>query len=214
MKERHPSSPVDEQPLLEHFREHQRDEPSAALDARILAAASRPQAARPGLIARLRAWLQAWLAGAAVPLRWSLALGSVALLGLGLSLSLRSVEPLYERSLPAAPVAAPVAQNNAKGEAARLSERGIEVMADAAEMAQQAEAPEVAAASPARAKGGAAPPPEALRAALRQIQALRDSGQQQQAAERLRGLQQRYPQLDLEQRLQQLREQDEAAVAD
>lgn len=93
-----------EQQLLQHFREHSQGEPSAALDARILAAA-RQQAdvavPRPGFAQRLHAWLF----GAGSNTRWSLAFAGLATLGIGLSLTLRTQEQLpgsYDLPSPAA----------------------------------------------------------------------------------------------------------------
>jgi hypothetical protein len=203
MKDRQPISAADEQQVLQHFREHQGDEPSAALDARILAAAAaqaRQQATRP------RGWvrLHAWLFGGAAGMRWSLALGSVALLGLGLGLSLRTLEQAparYDSPMPAAPAlqryAAPAPQEKAMAESSRLSEREASTMADsAAPMPEAAEAP--------------APLPDELHEALQQILQLRESKQQAQAAERLDDLRRRYPGVDVEAQLQRLQRADEA----
>lgn len=93
-----------EQQLLQHFREHSQDEPPAALDARILAAAQQQANAavpRPGFAQRLHAWLF----GAGSNTRWSLAFAGLATLGIGLSLTLRTQEQLpgaYDLPSPAA----------------------------------------------------------------------------------------------------------------
>ena len=215
MKHRQPLSAAEQQ-LLEHYRTHQADQPSAALDARILAAAAaqtRRQAERPSLLARLYAWL---CAGAARR-RWSLALGSVAVLGLGLSLSLRTLEQAperYDSPLPAAPAlqrhAAPAPQKKRMAESSRPSEPRIDVMADSAAVPME-EALESSGGpvSAAPAKVEQAPLPQALRAALTQIAVLRARGLQDQAAERLAALQQRYPQLNLEELLGHLPASDE-----
>lgn len=216
MKHRQPLSAVEQQ-LLEHYRTHQADQPSAALDARILAAAAaqtRRQTERPRLAARLYAWL---FAGAARR-RWSLALGSVVLLGVGLSLSLRTLEQAperYDSPLPAAPAlqryAAPAPQKKSLAESSRPSEPLIDVMADsAAPPMEEALESSGGKASPAPVRVEQAPLPQALRAALGQIATLRARGLEQQAAERLAVLQQRYPQLNLEELLGNLPAPDEA----
>lgn len=85
-----PHSPDElEQQLLGHFRAHSQGEPSPELDARILAAsrAALVSEAQPRLSERLHAWL--FGAGRQ---RWSVALAGVACLGIGVSLTWRSVE--------------------------------------------------------------------------------------------------------------------------
>ncbi|BCG23699.1 hypothetical protein TUM18999_18900 [Pseudomonas tohonis] len=112
-----------ERDLLAHFRAHDAGEPSAELDARILAAARdavRP--ARPGLGERLHAWLF----GPGGRQRWSVAFAGLACLGIGVSLTWRNLdrpELDYESGIPApaamrapapivpvAPAAAPMAR--------------------------------------------------------------------------------------------------------
>lgn len=212
MKDRQPMSAADEQRLLQHFREHQGDEPSAALDARILAAAA-AQARQQGQPPHGWARLHAWLFGGAARVRWSVALGSVALLGLGLGLSLRTLQQApagYDSPAPAAPAlqryAAPAQEKKAMAESSRMSEPAAGVMADsAAELPEAAAAPQVSGSSAARAKAEA-PLPDALR----QILQLRRSGREAAAAARLGELQQRYPQLDIEAQLKLLQTADEA----
>ncbi|NQD95132.1 hypothetical protein HP532_20995 [Pseudomonas sp. CrR25] len=217
MKDRQPkpTAEVDEQQMLQHFREHQAGEPSAALDARILAAAAaqvRSPGQRPSAIVRLQAWL---FGGRRV--RWSLALGSVAVLGLGLGLSLRTFEQAptgYDAPMPAAPAlqryAAPVpgaTQKKAMSESFRLDEQPAGVAADAAAPmaeAAEAQAPTLGASSAARSKAEEAPLPDELRDALPHILRLREEGRQVDAAERLGALQRRYPQWDIEAELQRL----------
>lgn len=203
MKDRQPMSAAEEQRMLQHFRQHQGDEPSAALDARILAAAAaqaRQQRPRP------RGWgrLHAWLFGGSARRHWSLALGSVAVLGLGLSLSLRTFQQApasYDSPAPAAPAlqryAAPAPQKKALAEPSRSSDGAVSVMADS--VAPLPEAAEVQ-----------TPLPDELRAALQQILRLRDDGRYEQAAARLTELQQRYPALDMEAQLKRLHMADEA----
>lgn len=103
-----PHSPDElEQQLLGHFRAHSHGEPSPELDARILAAsraalASEPQ---PSLGERLHAWLF----GGAGRQRWSVALAGVACLGIGVSLTWRSVEQAPDAfdAVPAGALMAP-----------------------------------------------------------------------------------------------------------
>ncbi|WP_137886907.1 hypothetical protein [Pseudomonas sp. 2FE] len=96
------SSPLapHEQALLQHYRAHDPHEPSAALDARILAAATAAlptsnaqRAPQPGVMARLHGWLF----GGSQRARWSVAFASLATLGLGVGLTLRTFERSPER---------------------------------------------------------------------------------------------------------------------
>lgn len=115
----HPEQPLaDEHALLEHYRQHSLAQPSAAVDARILAAAA-AEAARvrpPALSWSQR--LHGWLFGPGHRVRWSVAFASLASIGLGLGLSLRTLEdlpPAYELGEPlpamsAAPASAPLAE--------------------------------------------------------------------------------------------------------
>lgn len=76
-----------EQQLLEHFRQHNRGEPSAAVDALILAAARQAaEAPRPSLSQRLHAWLF----GADSRSRWPMAVAGLAVFGIGLNLALQT----------------------------------------------------------------------------------------------------------------------------
>ena len=108
----HDQHRLDEQELqmLEHFRQHSGGEPSAQLDAQILAAASaaaRSAAtteAKPGLSARLHNWLF----GAGGRQRWSVALAGVACLGIGVSLTWRTFEQAPD-AFDAVPSGAPMA---------------------------------------------------------------------------------------------------------
>lgn len=78
-----------EQALLDHFRAHSRAEPSAELDVRILAAARAAQASSKS------SWnqrLHAWLFGPGGRQRWSLAAAGLACVGIGVSLTWRTLE--------------------------------------------------------------------------------------------------------------------------
>lgn len=83
-----------ERQMLEHFRRHSSGEPSAQLDAQILAAASAVVGSTTAVETRpsLGARLHRWLFGAGGRQRWSVALTGVACLGIGVSLTWRSVE--------------------------------------------------------------------------------------------------------------------------
>lgn len=106
-----------EQQMLAHFRQHSGGEPSAQLDAQILAAAhaavaqvSKTQAA-PGWAARVHHGL--FGAGRQ---RWSVALAGVACLGIGVSLTWRTFEQApdaFDDVPQAAPMAPAAARINA-----------------------------------------------------------------------------------------------------
>jgi hypothetical protein len=99
-----------EQQMLAHFRQHSGGEPSAQLDAQILAAATAAvrsaavDEAKPGLSARLHSWLF----GAGGRQRWSVALAGVACLGIGVSLTWRTFEQAPD-AFDAVPSGAPMA---------------------------------------------------------------------------------------------------------
>lgn len=78
-----------EQALLEHFRAHSPAEPSAELDARILAAA---RAAQESSKSSWNQRLHAWLFGPGGRQRWSLAVAGLACVGIGVSLTWRTLE--------------------------------------------------------------------------------------------------------------------------
>ncbi|HUE94605.1 hypothetical protein [Pseudomonas sp.] len=124
-----------ERQMLEHFRQHSGGEPSAELDAQILAAASAaarsaPAAeAKPGLSARLHSWLF----GAGGRQRWSVALAGVACLGIGVSLTWRTFEQAPD-AFDAVPSAAPMAPA-----AARVAPQPAPVPAPLAESAAVAD---------------------------------------------------------------------------
>ncbi|MCP1624461.1 hypothetical protein [Pseudomonas nitroreducens] len=90
-----------EQDMLEHYRRHSDEQPSAQLDARILAAArAAVQEKKPSLAQRLHHWLL----GAGSRQRWSVAVAGLASLGIGLSLTLRTYEEAPDRfDAPVAP---------------------------------------------------------------------------------------------------------------
>jgi hypothetical protein len=117
----HPEQPLaDEQALLEHYRQHSQAQPTAAMDALILAAAAAQLNRAKPPVSSWRQRLQAWVFGPGHQLRWSLALGSLASIGLGLTLSLRTLdqlppaydlgEPLPAMSAASAPASAQLAE--------------------------------------------------------------------------------------------------------
>ncbi|MFP5421356.1 MAG: hypothetical protein ACLGID_07795 [Gammaproteobacteria bacterium] len=120
-----------ERQILEHFRQHSGGEPSAQLDAQILAAASaaaRSAAtteAKPGLSARLHNWLF----GVGGRQRWSVALAGVACLGIGVSLAWRTFEQAPD-AFDAVPSGAPMAPA-----AARMAPQSAPMPAPLAESA-------------------------------------------------------------------------------
>jgi hypothetical protein len=90
-----------EQEMLEHYRRHSDEQPSAQLDARILAAArAAVQEKKPSPAQRLHHWLL----GAGSRQRWGVAVAGLATLGIGLSLTLRTYEEAPNRfDAPVAP---------------------------------------------------------------------------------------------------------------
>lgn len=223
----HQSLPDSEQQLLEHYRGQHGSEPCAELDARILAAASaalRSQLAKsPSAMARV----QAWLFDGASHRRWSVALGSVAVLGLGLGISLRTpapIAPSYDSPMPTAPAlqrytAPVVSEKKAMAESFQLNQPEANVEPEVSALADAAAAPSALPQAPsassslaARREAAAAPLAAELHDALRQIAKLREQGRQAEASARLTELQQRYPQADLEALLKRLPTQHRQSV--
>ena len=212
-----------EQQMLAHFRQHSGGEPSAQLDAQILAAAhaavaqvSKTQAA-PGWAARV----QHGLFGAGRQ-RWSVALAGVACLGIGVSLTWRTFEQAPD-AFDAVPHAAPMAPAAARLHApAMLMPAPVEeaaVLAD--EPSPQAYSHESApvekkrltAAAPqvlAEPAAAAAPAPlihdvpATLLAELQWLLTLRAEGRRQEADDLQLQLQRDYPQLDIDAQLRRL----------
>ncbi|MBB1519474.1 hypothetical protein [Aquipseudomonas guryensis] len=92
-----------EQQLLQHYRQHSQGEPSAAVDALILAAARQAIApATPSAAQRLHGWLF----GRGSRTRWSVAFAGLATLGISLSLTWRTQEQAPTAYDMPAPVAA------------------------------------------------------------------------------------------------------------
>jgi hypothetical protein len=124
-----------ERQMLEHFRQHSGGEPSAQLDAQILAAANAAvrsvatTEAKPGLSARLHSWLL----GPGSRQRWSVALAGVACLGIGVSLTWRTFEQAPD-AFDAVPSGAPMAPA-----AARMAPQSAPMPAPLAESAEVVE---------------------------------------------------------------------------
>lgn len=206
--------PLDhEQALLAHFRAHDSGEPSAELDARILAAAS--AAAREAQQAdnAESGWAQRlhqWLFGSGRQ-RWSVAVAGLACVGIGVSLTWRTLEqtpdafdavPPSVLMSPAAP--APMAAKRAPEApmAAPQERMRSQAMARQAPSADMAEAPIASSAA-------LAPMAELViqsepREALLRLLELRKAGEQEEAQRLLEQLKADYPQLDMEAELAHL----------
>lgn len=201
-----------EQALLEHYRRHSRDEPSSALDQRILAAAAaqaeqHSSARRPSYGERLHAWLF----GAGGRQRWVVAIAGFATLGIGLSLTLRTQDETRERfdappagvaplSVPA-PAAAPMSRaapatyasppDQAKKKASAMADSSAELQE---RQAEPLSLEEEAAPKAERAKSAQPGEPEA---SLRRVLELNDAGKSEEALKLLDELQARFPQRDI-----------------
>ncbi|MDF3932060.1 hypothetical protein [Pseudomonas citronellolis] len=202
---RDPQRPdAEEAELLEHFRRHSDEQPSAQLDARILAAAR--AAARPSQSPWAR--LGHWLFGR--PQRWPVALAGVATLGVGLSLALRTFEqaPRYDAPVPAM---APAPQAEALSRAAQQAAPALysapaapaaapeqpRALAESASMADEA-------APMAKRSAKVAEAPAEPETSLRRLAELQRQGDQAAAARLRDELRRRYPQLDVEGELRRL----------
>ncbi|MGY4532688.1 hypothetical protein ACVW0Y_001817 [Pseudomonas sp. TE3786] len=98
-----------EHTLLEHYRRHTQQAPSAELDARILAAAqahaqAHVQAQQRPLRQPLLSRLQGWLFGGSQRARWSMAFASIATLGIGVGLAMRTLEQAPAQQYDGAPL--------------------------------------------------------------------------------------------------------------
>ncbi|MFV3304519.1 hypothetical protein ACNFBT_04475 [Pseudomonas sp. NY15181] len=205
-----------EQELLEHYRRHSDEQPSAQLDARILAAArAAVQARKPSLAERLRHWLL----GTGSRQRWGVAVAGLATLGIGLSLTMRTFEdaserfdapvaPAMMRAAPApAPAMAPAAPPATEPmEAKRKAESVARGMAN-----QQHAAPPAAKASGALAEEAAsgavmadAVAPEEPQASLLRLRVLQEQGREDEARALRQALQLQFPKLDIDAALRAL----------
>ncbi|AGI25050.1 hypothetical protein H681_15910 [Pseudomonas sp. ATCC 13867] len=198
-----------EQELLEHYRRHSDEQPSAQLDARILAAArAGVRERRPSFAERLRHWLL----GTGSRQRWGVAVAGLATLGIGLSLTLRTFEEAPERFdtpvapalLSAAPPAAPAPA--APAEAKRKAEsvaRGIANSQYAAPPAAKASGTLAEEATPAALMADAVAPEEP-RASLLRLRVLQEQGRESDARELRQSLQRQFPKLDIDAALRTL----------
>ncbi|MFN3767661.1 MAG: hypothetical protein ACK4TD_04800 [Ectopseudomonas guguanensis] len=216
----HEREPLDhEQALLAHFRAHGSGEPSAELDARILAAASAAarEAQQAEAASNKAGWAQRlhqWLFGSGRQ-RWSVAVAGLACVGIGVSLTWRTLEQapdafdavppsvLMSPAAPAPMAAKRAAEQEAVAPIAAPQERmKSQAMARQAPSADMAEAPMASAAA-------IAPMAELVmqsepREALLRLLELRRAGEQEQAQRLLEQLKADHPQLDIEAELAHL----------
>lgn len=194
-----------EEQLLKHYREQQHGEPPAKLDALIISAAHRQvPAPKPSLWQR---WLKACQTS-----RYQVAFASLVGIALMLSLVQRTPEPVAHYDFaPAAKPAAPLARKEAI-ESRTLSAPAGALSAPApapmAEMAAPMQSESVSADRADEAKVGkrAAAPANGLDEQLREVLRLRESGQSQAADTLYNNLHKRYPSVNLDLRLEQIRQ--------
>lgn len=215
----HDREPLDhEQALLAHFRAHGSGEPSAEMDARILAAASaaarETQQAEASGKAGWGQRLHQWLFGSGRQ-RWSVAVAGLACVGIGVSLTWRTLErapdtfdavPPSVLMSPAAP--APMAARRAAEQEAVAPMVAPQERMKSQAMARQAPSADMAEA-PMASAAAIAPMAELVmqsepREALLRLLELRKAGEQEQAQRLLEQLEADYPQLDIEAELTHL----------
>lgn len=181
--------------LIKHVREQHNAEPSAHLDAFITDTARREiPAPKPGL------W-QRWLDACRKP-RWQVAFASLVGVALMLSLVQRAPEPAQFDFAPTAKPAAPLMRKQAP-EALSAPAGAMPAPAPMAEMAAPMQS-EAISADEAKVSRRAATPANGLDAQLREVLRLRESGQSQAADSLFNNLHKRYPNADLDARLEQL----------
>ena len=194
---KHDRDPLEhEQELLAHFRAHGGGEPSAEMDARILAAASaaaresvRQAADEPG--AGLAQRLHRWLFGSGRQ-RWSVALAGLACVGIGVSLTWRTLErsPDAFDAVPPAAVRAPAREALSRQYAAPA----------APAPAERTEAARPACVAPAKAEP---------RDNLLRLLGLRRAGEEEKAQRLFEQLRAEHPQLDIEAELGRLEDESD-----
>ncbi|MDN5516423.1 MAG: hypothetical protein L0G82_14405 [Pseudomonas sp.] len=216
----HEREPLEhEQALLAHFRAHGSGEPSAELDARILTAASaaardtqQADKAESGWAQRLHQWL--FGSGRQ---RWSVAVAGLACVGIGVSLTWRTLEqtsdafdtvPPSVAMSPASPAPAPMAAKRA-AENESVARMAVPQERMKAEAMARSVPPDAMADAPMASSAAIAPMAELViqsepREALLQLLALRRAGEQKQAQQLLEQLRADYPQLDIEAELAHL----------
>ncbi|WP_367255515.1 hypothetical protein [Pseudomonas sp. stari2] len=194
-----------EEQLLKHYREQQHGEPPATLDALILNAAHRQiPALKPSL------W-QRWLKACQRP-RYQVAFASLVGIALMLALVQRAPEPVAHYDFaPAAKPAAPLARKEAiesrtlSGPAGALSAPAPAPMTEMA-APMQSESISADRADEAKVSKRAAAPANGLDEQLREVLRLRESGQSQAADTLYNNLHKRYPSVNLDLRLEQIRQ--------
>ncbi len=192
-----------EEQLLKHYREQQHGEPPATLDALIISAAHRQvPTPKPSLWKR-------WLKVCQTP-RYQVAFASLVGIALMLTMVQRAPEPVAHYDFaPAANPAAPLARKEAV-ESRRLSAPAGALSAPApmAEMAAPMQSESISAdgADEAKASKRAAAPANGLDEQLREVLRLRESGQSQAADTLYNNLHKRYPSVNLDLRLEQIRQ--------
>ncbi len=194
-----------EEQLLKHVREQHNAEPPAHLDALILSTAHRQVLApKPSV------W-QRWLKVCQTP-RYQVAFASLVGIALMLSLVHRAPEPVAHYDFaPAAKPAAPLARKEAI-ESRTLSAPAGALSAPApapmAEMAAPMQSESISAdrTDEAKVSKRAAAPANGLDEQLREVLRLRESGQSQAADTLYNNLHKRYPSVNLDLRLEQIRQ--------
>lgn len=194
-----------EEQLLKYYREQQNGEPPGNLDALILGAAHR-QASAP----KSSPW-QRWLKACQTP-RYQVAFASLVGIALVLSLVQRAPEPVAHYDFaPAAKPAAPLARKEAiesrtlSAPTGALSEPAPAPMTEMA-APMQSESISADRADEAKASKRAAAPANGLDEQLREVLRLRESGQSQAADALFNNLHKRYPDVNLDIRLEQIRQ--------
>ena len=210
----HEREPLDhEHELLAHFRAHGSGEPSAELDARILAEASAAARETQQAAKAESGWAQRlhqWLFGSGRQ-RWSVAVAGLACLGIGVSLTWRTLEQTPEAfdavppsvaMSPAAPAPAPMTAKRA-AETEPMARMAVpqERMRSQAPSADIAEAPASATAIAPMAELVIQSEP---REALLRLLELRKANKHEEAQRLLEQLKADYPQLDIEAELEHL----------
>ncbi|ABA71929.1 MULTISPECIES: hypothetical protein [Pseudomonas] len=193
--------PTPEEQVLKHVREQHNAEPPAHLDALILNAA-RHETPAP----RQSLW-QRWLKACQQP-RYQVAFASLVGIALMLSLVQRAPEPVAQFDFaPAAKPAAPVARSLSAPAGALSAPAPAMAPAPMAEMAapMQSESIRADTLDEAKVSKRAAAPVNGLDEQLREVLRLRESGQSQAADSLFSNLHKRYPNVNLDLRLEKIR---------
>ncbi|AXJ02627.1 hypothetical protein CFN16_00310 [Pseudomonas fluorescens] len=197
--------PTPEEQVLMHVREQHNAEPPAHLDALILNAARRETPAP-----RQSLW-QRWLKVCQTP-RYQVVFASLVGIALMLSLLQRAPEPVAQYDFaPAAKPAAPVARQEARSLSAPAGALSAPAPAMApapmAEMAAPMQSESISAdtADETKVSKRAAAPVNGLDEQLREVLRLRESGQSQAADSLFNNLHKRYPNVNLDLRLEKIR---------